>query len=237
MTTWTAAAVASSGFDSARDIWRAVEAQHVVSTMRVVDTLQEQRVLEAVLDRAKPPLRDELHGLHYLLAAPFRYRPQPPGSRFRGVEDAGVFYGAEQVRTACAEAAWWRWRGFVREAPGLPPMPPVGFTIFPVRVSGATLDLRRPPLDRDRAAWTHPSNYGATQAFARTAREAQMALIVYESVRDPQRGANVAVLRAGAFGPFTPTDGQSWQLLLSASHAHWLHAGGEAHSFPLEIWR
>ena len=48
--------------------------------------------------------------LHWLLFTPFRYPPPPGGSRFRGPNDPGVFYGADEIRTACAELGYWRWR-------------------------------------------------------------------------------------------------------------------------------
>ncbi|SPC12009.1 conserved hypothetical protein [Cupriavidus oxalaticus] len=53
-TTWTPPAVASERRQFALTLWRAVEAQHVVSTMPLVDSLEEQAVLEAVLDAGKP---------------------------------------------------------------------------------------------------------------------------------------------------------------------------------------
>src|SRR5690606_28809740 len=74
--------------------WRVVEVQHRASTMRLVDTLAEQRLLEDLLEQGKPPLPAEAEPLHYLLATPFRYpAPPPDGSRFRGVGDPGVWYG------------------------------------------------------------------------------------------------------------------------------------------------
>lgn len=237
MTTWTPGAVASSRRESDHQIWRAVEAQHVASTMRLVDSLEEQRTLEALLDEAKPRLAASLEGLHYLLAAPFRYRPPAPGSRFRGPDDPGVFYGAEHVRTACAEMGWWRWRGFLAEAPGLPPLPPVGFTIFPVQVRDSSVDLRRPPLDRDRKRWMHPTDYGPTQAFARVARDADVGMLLYASVRDPQHGACAAVLRPQAFHRFQPTRAQTWQLVVGATRVSWLRAGEEGYSFEVAEWR
>ncbi len=58
--------------------WRGVEAQHIVSTMRLVDTLDEQSVLECILESSKPPLPAGGAAKHYLLATPFRYRPRHP---------------------------------------------------------------------------------------------------------------------------------------------------------------
>lgn len=230
-TTWTPAAVASEASASARGIWRAVEAQHVVSTMRLAESPGDQRRLEAILDQAKPPAPRGIARLHYLLAAPFRYRPDPPGSRFRAPDDHGVFYGAEAVRTACAEMAWWRWKGFLLEARDLEELPPVPFSVFPVDVEGPTIDLRAPTFESGREIWTHPDDYTGTQAFGRVAREAGVALLVYESVRDPERGANVAVLAPSAFRAFDDTKKQTWTLLLNRKRGIWIRDGSTAFAF------
>jgi hypothetical protein len=66
--------------------WRAVEGQHVVSTLRLAGgDPARQDLLERILEESKPPLPEGTEGLHYLLATPFRYPPSGAGSRFRGV--------------------------------------------------------------------------------------------------------------------------------------------------------
>ena len=146
---WTPRAVASSAGPFAGDVWRAVEAQHVVSTRALVDTLDEQHVLERVLDQGKPPLPEGAARLHYLLFTPFRYAPPPGGSRFRGPNDPGVFYAADAPRTACAELGYWRWRHLL-DVPALHSMPSRPQTVFRAKVATTAVDLREPPLRRDR---------------------------------------------------------------------------------------
>ena len=106
---WTQRAVESEALRARRRLWRAVEAQHIASTLRLVASVDEQLVLERLLEQSKPPLPPEAGGLHYLLATPFRYS-SPIGSRFRAAADSGIWYGAEAQRTACAELGYWRWR-------------------------------------------------------------------------------------------------------------------------------
>src|SRR6185369_2691707 len=77
--TWTPRAVASEAASLRLDIWRAVEAQHVVATMALVDTLDEQHALERILEAGKPAVPAEARRLHYLLFTPFRYAPPPGG--------------------------------------------------------------------------------------------------------------------------------------------------------------
>ena len=190
--------------------WRVVEAQHRASTMRLVDTLDEQRVLEEVLEASKPPLPAAAMPLHYLLATPFRYpAPPPDGSRFRGPGDPGVWYGADHVQTALAEVAYWRLR-FLADSPATPDLPPVPHTAFRAAVAGSAIALTLAPFDRARASWEDPHSYRETQALARAARELSIALIYYRSVRDPLHRRCVAVLTPRAFRGREPLEQQTW---------------------------
>ena len=190
--------------------WRVVEAQHRVPTMRVVDTLDEQRVLEDLLEASKPPVPDEARRLHYLLSTPFRYPAPPPvGSRFRGIGDPGVWYGADVVETALAEVAYWRLR-FLGDSPATPDLLPVPHTAFRASVRGHAIALSRPPFDRLHRQWEDPKSYVATQALARVAREANVALIRYRSVRDPAHRDAVAVLTPNAFAKSEPIERCTW---------------------------
>ena len=185
--------------------------------MKVVDTLLEQTLLESVLDRSKPAYPPSCAGLHYLLATPFRYWPYPASSRFRRANQvAGCFYGATTPETAMAEMAFYRWL-FFAEAPGMRlPANALEHTAFTVQVSATrALDLMAPPLDRDDAKWTHPTDYAACHDLADSARQAEVDVIRYRSVRDPQRGTNLAVLTPAVFVS-SPESPQSWSLFLTA---------------------
>jgi hypothetical protein len=218
------------------ELWRAVEAQHVVSTMVLVDTEEEQQVLEELLEGSKPPVPDAARGLHYLLFTPFRYPPVHRGSRFRHASDPGVFYGADLVRTACAELGYWRWR-FLRDSPDLPSLEPGPQTVFRVAVRARTIDLRRPPHRHRRSKWTDPSDYTACQQLGRRAREAGIAVIRYESVRDPERGGCGAVLTPAAFARRAPLEQQTWYLTVSRERVRWHPArAGPGFQFEAAGW-
>jgi hypothetical protein len=209
LTTWTPRALDSEARSYARTLWRVVEAQFTASTMRLADSLEEQALLETVLEESKPPLPDAVARLPYLLATPFRYRPHA-GSRFRGALDAGVWYGAEQLRTALAEKSYWQLR-FLLDSPGTPDLKPVPHTAFRAAVRTArALDLTAAPLLRDRASWTARDSYAATQALAGAVRAAALALIRYESVRDPEGAACAAVLDPAVFGRAKPHSQETW---------------------------
>jgi hypothetical protein len=235
--TWTPHAVASEARQAALRVWRAVEAQHVVSTMRLVNNrLRAQAVLEEVLEESKPPMRAETAGLDYLLFTPFRY-PSPYGSRFRAAGEPGVFYGAERVGTACAELGYWRWR-FVMDSEGLRStgLAATAHTIFQAGVRGPAIDLREPPFVRSRKRWTDRSDYSHTQSFARAARAAQVRILRYQSVRDPGQGGCAAVLHPDAFQPRKRLAQQTWHLTVTPATVIW-QRDGEAREFDVEIWK
>ena len=168
--------------------WRLVEAQHRVSTLKLVDTLEEQALLEDLIEETKPAIPAECRHLDYLLATPFRYGSiYPNGSRFRRAgRTKGVFYAAETVATAVAEMAFYRLL-FFADSPQTPwPKDAAEYTAFSVAIrTGRAIDLTKPPLSRDNALWTRPSDYEACQKLAEAAREAELEAIRYQSVRDP----------------------------------------------------
>lgn len=193
-----------------------VESQSRVATLKLVDTLDEQAILEAELEGGKPLIPAACAGLDYLLATPFRYAPYPHGSRFRRArQPEGCFYAAEWVETAAAEEAFYRLLFFL-DAPGIRlPANPQKRTAFRVSV-GTTraIDLTLPPLDRDAAAWRHPTDYAPCQNLADAARTAGIEAIRYRSVRDPDGGANLALLSPAAFGATRPEIFETWHLFL-----------------------
>lgn len=198
--------------------WRLVEAQHQVSTLKLVDTLEEQALLETLLEESKPALPPECAGLDYLLATPFHYGAiYPYGSRFRRAgRTLGVFYASEQVETALAEMSFYRLL-FFSDSPGTPlPANAAEYTAFAaVIATKQAVDLTLAPLERDREAWADPVNYEACQSLADAARAGKVDAILYQSVRDPKGGKNIALLTAHAFAAREPVERQTWRIRLS----------------------
>ncbi|TIX24349.1 RES family NAD+ phosphorylase, partial [Mesorhizobium sp.] len=215
---WTRDALSSEAIGIDGRYWRMVEAQHHVSTLKIVDTLDEQALLEDLIEETKPQVPQECRHLHYLLATPFRYGSvYPHGSRFRRAgRTKGVYYAAETTMTAVAEMAFYRLL-FFAESPKTPwPSDAAEYTAFAavIKCAGA-IDLTRPPLDRDAAAWVHPTDYAACQAIADTAREAGLEAIRYRSARDP-KGTNIALLTCRGFARAKPVEPQTWRIRLGA---------------------
>jgi hypothetical protein len=236
---WTPDALLSSRIALTRECWRVVEAQHRISTMKLVDTLEEQAVLESILDESKPPIPQECRHLDYLLFTPFRYAAYPQGSRFRRAGmTPGVFYAAFDVETALAELAFHRLLFFAESPATQFPKNPAEYTTFSVRIQTiAALDLREAPLAADAAAWMQLQDYTPCQALADAARAAAIEAIVYASVRHPAHRACVAVLRCCAFANPKPIKLQSWRILMSRHGAFAsCEAPARGMTFPIGIF-
>jgi hypothetical protein len=108
---------------------------------------------------------------------------------------------------------------FFTESPATPwPSDPAEYTAFSAAVSTVRLlDLMSEPLSHDSVLWTDVTDYGPCQTFADTARAADADVIRYQSIRDPDRGANLAILMCRAFARPAPVDRQTWRIRLSPS--------------------
>jgi hypothetical protein len=199
--------------------WRMVEAQHHVSTLKLVDNLTEQKILEDLIEKTKPSVPPECAHLDYLLFTPFRYGSYPRGSRFRraGMTE-GVFYAGESPEIAAAEISFYRLL-FFRESPDTPwPKNPAEFTAFAADYgTERAIDLSVRPLNRHAAKWTDPVDYTHCQTLADRARSAGIGVIRYMSVRDPRRGRNLALLNCGVFTHPKPIQLQTWRIHFSAA--------------------
>lgn len=181
--------------------------------MALVDTLEEQALLEHVLDDSKPSVPPECRHLHYLLFTPFRYAAlYPAGSRFRrpGLT-AGVFYASQRETTAVAELAFRRLL-FFAESPSTPwPENAAEYTAFAISFTARKgLDLTRAPFDREGSKWIDPVDYTSCQDLADVAREVGIQLLRYQSAR--AEGLNVAVLSCSAFAATAPLERHVWRI-------------------------
>lgn len=219
-TIWTAEELLSNTRRRTGVCWRAVEAQHINSTMKLVDDPEEQDRLEQLLEYSKPPYPDECSRLHYLLFTPFRYRPYKRGSRFRRPNQRdGVFYASEHLHTALAEKAYYSLL-FYADSPDTPlPDNPVQHTVFSVKFKATkAIDLTEPPLNTDEKSWRNPSAYTACQNLADEARKANIQVIKSASVRCPNNGKNISLLSCAAFDSKEPEQSQTWQIAVQPEH-------------------
>jgi hypothetical protein len=211
--------------------WRAVEAQHQLSTRKLVDSREEQELLETLVDRVKPPPAAPRQ--HYLLTTPFRYPPLRHGSRFGSRRERGIWYGSETRETTFAEVAYYRMVFLAGTSADLGTIT-TQLTVFRVNAkSRRGVDLVARPFASHRAAIASPDSYAETQALGADMRAAGVELIRYPSARDARGGVNVAAFTPKAFGRSKPRDAETWHCL-ATRHVVELsrHHSRDAFSFP-----
>ncbi len=194
--------------------WRVVEAQHQLSTRKLVDSADEQALLEELIDGVKPP---DLTGgrLHYLLFTPFRYPPLPHGSRFGGRRERGIWYGSMDRRAVFAEVAYYRllFLEGTRASLGTVETPLTAFTAAVRTARG--IDLAAPPFDAHRRAIASPRSYASCQALGTAMRVAGVEAFTYPSARDAEGGINVGVFAPSVFGSAKPKSFETWHCFAS----------------------
>jgi len=125
----------------------------------------------------------------------------------------------------------------LRDTSGLTRLQPCTFAAFRVSVKTSCIDLRHPPFNTHSAIWNHPTDYSETQAMGRSAREAGIGAVVYQSVRDPKPHFCIAVLTPRAFAAKKPeSTTQTWVLAVSGEEAIWIRRGDETFSFRTGEW-
>jgi hypothetical protein len=191
----------------ALDAHRVVESQHVVSTRKLVDSDEEQMLLEALVERVKPPVPTDpaLAGLHYLLFTPFRHPPLRWGSRFGRRDERGIFYASKELETAFAEVAYYRLLFLEGSAAALGTIS-VELTAFAVSVASKRgVDLTRAPFRAHEDALASPTSYAATQPLGAEMRAAGVEVFLFRSARAP-RGAAASGTSGGGtnVGMFAP---------------------------------
>ncbi|MEM7460254.1 MAG: RES family NAD+ phosphorylase [Pseudomonadota bacterium] len=194
----------------------------MVSTLRLVDDLEDQALLEDILEDTKPPVPAACEGLHWLYMTPFRYGLYPNGSRFRraGHSD-GVYYVSEQQDTAVIETAFHLLL-FYADSPETPfPRQPTEHTCFDVPIStDRAVDLTHAPFAEQAKLWMDPNDYGPTQDLEALARQNDIDLIRYASVRDPGRKPNAALLTCNGFAAQSPSRQHTWRLWFNKTGIH-----------------
>jgi hypothetical protein len=190
--------------------YRVVEAQHRISTRKLVDSLEEQEQLEQLIDGVKPKALPGTERLHWLLSTPFRYPPLPHGSRFGTREYGGIWYGSEQLGAAFAESAYYR-LVFRAGTTAKLPILTVEVTTFQIKATSArALDLTRPPWAAFARSISSKVSYDASQALGLAMREAGAEMFRYLSARDPKEGTNLGLFSPAPFQARRPSAVSVW---------------------------
>lgn len=208
---------------------RVVESQEQVATNYLVETLDEQYMLEKMLERNKPHptaeansftnkqaknkhVKNSQQALHYLLATPFRYPPLKYGSRFGKKTAPSLLYASKHVSTALAESAYYRfvfWRGM--QTP-----PSSNKFITQHTVWGANYytnkgaSLHAPPFNDYSQQLAAPDSYQYSQALGEELRVAGIQAFEFTSARDADQGLNVALFTPQPLANKQPSYQQQW---------------------------
>jgi len=174
-------------------------------TISLFDTARDAEELELLAELeglTNPRLRNELGQIALVPVAERMIGPgctpimaafcHPAPSRFTD-GSFGVYYAAREIDTAIAETRHHRER-FLRAAA-------IPEERIEMRTYTTTLAQPMSALPDDSAALLDPDSYSASQAFGARTRAAGLWGIAYPSVRDPQHGVCVAVLRPRALHP------------------------------------
>ncbi len=212
MDIWTLSKGAAAVTPIGGELVRIVESQEQIATNQLVDSLEEQALLEQLLEQGKPTLPGGDRVRHYLLSTPFRYPPLRHGSRFGQRHEPGIFYGAATVATALAETAYYRfafWAG-MRVPPRSGALTTAHTAFAAAYAASAGVRLQAPPFDRFTMELRRPDSYAATQALGTRLREEGVLAFEFASARDPGGGINVALFRAQALASTQPGWQQPW---------------------------
>jgi hypothetical protein len=197
------------------EAFRVVESQTMVGTRKLVDSDDEQRLLEELIDAVKPPppAGAEWVGLHYLLFTPFRHPPLPWGSRFGTIAERGIWYGAKELETAFAEVAFYRLHFLAASAADLASIT-VELTSFGAHMrTRKGVDLTKKPFS-DQRALVSKTSYAATHRLGAAMRADGIEAFLYRSARLP-RGTCIGLF-APCFRKKKPNAFEPWSCTADA---------------------
>ncbi len=217
---WTRCGGRSNASELECEPWRVTESQRIAATRPLVDSDEEQAVLEQLIDGAKPALPPGVDSkrLHYLLYSPFRYPPLRHGSRFGRRHEPSLWYGAEELRTSLAEAAYYRILFFEGTAARLAPHS-TAMSAFKVRVrTKAAIDLSTRAFEPYVKRISSPTDYTTSQRLGSEMRSDGIEVVRFPSARDPLGGMNVGLFTPAAFASRQPLRMETWLCTITAAH-------------------
>lgn len=220
---------------------RMVESQESVATNEIVDTLEEQALLEELLEKSKPNLPIAADQLHYLLATPLRYPPLKWGSRFGLPSQRGIFYGSLDTATLLHEVAYYRFVFLDGLQLPLPKPLKSRHTQFFVNIKAQrAVCFSEKKFNSIQAQLRHPSDYTFSQQMGAHMRILSVQAFLYCSARDPAKGMNIGVFDPACFSGQEPRGESEWfcQVDSSTETIHfYCPASRQSHQFSADLYR
>jgi hypothetical protein len=193
---------------------RFVETQEVAATMKLVDDLDEQYLLEQMLDDVKPHYRPNTEHMHYLLKTPFRYPPLKYGSRFGTRLIPSFFYASENEHTVLAEVAYYRFIFLQHMQERYEKPIHSQHMMFSLRVNTRQCaDLTLDKFNSLKSALVNVDNYQFCQNVGQYLQQEQgISVIRFHSAR-AKDGVNIAIAAPKAITSKKPESCQNWLCL------------------------
>ena len=164
-------------------VYRVVESQEKVATMNLVDTLDEQSLLEELIEQSKPSVQG-IEQRHYLIKTPFRYPPLKHGSRFGSRFEPSIFYAGQTLKSAICESAFYSFYFMSRCTSPYEETIINHKTSFSVEVQDSNhIALTKISDPEIKAKLTHKSDYQFTQSMGKTMRKKGISSFSFLSAR------------------------------------------------------
>ena len=196
------------------EVFRVAESQQKVATNTLVDTLQEQRILEEMLDRVKPRIPQDCDQFDYLIYTPFRYPPLNHGSRFGKKIHPSIFYGSKNIEAAFAELAYYRFVYY----DGMMTSPKkqqkvtqhTSFNVDLQAEKGIALD--ESPFNKHKYRISDPANYDVSQKIGEEMRDKGVEAFSYFSARAVNE-VNLGIFTCKAIKSLVPDALNHWSCI------------------------
>jgi len=191
-------------------IYRIVESQEKVATMQLVDTLDEQVLLEELIEATKPTISNK-HSHHYLIYTPFRYPPLKHGSRFGTRYEKSIFYAGKTLESALCESAFYSFYFLSRmSTPYREPIINHKTSFFVILQSNHHIDLTQIEDCSIRKQINHKEDYTFPQALGNLMRKRGVQSFSYFSARCHEK-VNIGVFDIDAISS-KPIERLHWEL-------------------------
>ena len=227
MSIWAACQGEKHTCEFKQEPWRVVEAQYILNSRDLVDTIEEYAILEDLLNNSKPEINTK--NLDPLIFTPFRYPPLEYGSRFGRIFEPSLWYGSLDIKTALTEVAYYRLK-FNQDSEAELGYIDTLLTAFNVCIkTNQGIDLTQKPFIPHKADISSKTSYAASQLLGSDMRASKIEAFVFYSARTKQAEKNMGIYSINVFnqknGSYTYNQ-QTWKCVSSKEDVHIARADG-----------